>query len=139
MRNEDGDASGWGRRVVHSKADDLANWEFDSEKANPDIIESPRMLRHGDDLYLIGRTDPSGHFMNNKLWQRILPSWLHHLIDLGWYSVRNHGNAIWKVNKSKLSLEKVADLPGCGDTSFASIIRLTKNRFLIANYSSPRD
>lgn len=65
MRNEDGDSSGWGRRVVHSKADDLANWEFDSEKSNPDIVESPRMLRHGDDLYLIGRTDPSGHFMNN--------------------------------------------------------------------------
>ena len=97
------------------------------------------MFRHGNDLYLIGRTDPSGHFMNKNLILDLLPGWLHHLLDLGYYSLRNHGNAIWKVNKETASLERVLDIPGCGDTSFASIIRLSKNKYLIANYSSPRD
>jgi hypothetical protein len=46
---------------------------------------------------------------------------------------------MWKVNKKDLSLEKVADLPGCGDTSFASIVRVSKTKFMIANYSSPED
>jgi hypothetical protein len=97
------------------------------------------MFRFGDDLYLIGRTDPSGHFMNHEFWEKILPSWLHHLLDLGWYSIRNHSNALWKVNKDNLNLEKIGDIPGCGDTSFASIVRLSKTKFMIANYSSPRD
>lgn len=77
--------------------------------------------------------------MNHNLILDLLPGWLHHLLDLGYYSLRNHGNAIWKVNKETTSLEKVLDIPGCGDTSFASIVRLSKNRYLIANYSSPRD
>jgi len=99
------------------------------------------MFRHGNDLYLIGRTDPSGHFMNHERWQLLLPDWLHHLLDLGWYSLRNHGNAIWKVkmNPEDPQLEKVMDLPGCGDTSFASFVRISKDRYLIANYSSPKD
>jgi len=99
------------------------------------------MFRHGNDLYLIGRTDPSGHFMNHERWQLLLPDWLHQLLDLGWYSLRNHGNAIWKVkmNPEDPQLEKFMDLPGCGDTSFASFVRISKDRYLIANYSSPKD
>ena len=137
IRNEDGDSSGWGRRVVSAKNSALGEWKTDSSKSLPDIIESPRMFRFGDDLYLIGRTDPTGHFMNHEFWAAFVPSWLHHLLDLGWYSIRSHGNAMWKVNKDDLSLEKVADLPGCGDTSFASIVRVSKTKFMIANYSSP--
>jgi predicted DNA-binding helix-hairpin-helix protein len=97
------------------------------------------MFRHGNSLYLIGRTDPSGHFMNNNIFLDLLPDWLHHLLDLGYYSLKNHGNAIWKVDKEKADLEQVLDIPGCGDTSFASIIRLAKNKYLVANYSSPKD
>ena len=139
IRNEDGDESGWGSRVAHGFPEKPSKWHFSSEKSDPSIIESPRMFRHGNDLYLIGRTDPTGHFMNKNLFLEVLPSWLHHLHDLAAYSLRNHGNAIWKVNKDKGSLERVLDIPGCGDTSFASIIRLAKNKYLIANYSSPRD
>lgn len=64
MRNEDGDATGWGRRVMHSKAGALTEWQFNADNSDPNIIESPRMFRHGDDLYLIGRTDPTGEFEN---------------------------------------------------------------------------
>lgn len=139
LRNEDGDESGWGSRIAHAEPGDYGNWNFNSEKSDPTIYESPRMFRHGNDLYLIARTDPSGHFMNHEFWQKLLPGWLHHLSDLAWYSLRNHGNALWKVNKDKHELEKIADIPGCGDTSFASILRLGKHKYLIANYSSPRD
>jgi len=77
--------------------------------------------------------------MNHEFWQTILPDWLHHLSDLAWYSLRSHGNALWKVNTTTASLEKLMDIPGCGDTSFSSILRLSKHKYLIANYSSPRD
>ena len=139
IRNEDGDESGWGSRLMHGKPGKSAEWIFKSDKSDPTIYESPRMFRHGDDIYLIARTDPSGHFMNHQIWQLLLPDWLHHLSDLAWYSIRNHGNALWKVNKEKFTLDKITDIPGCGDTSFASIVRLAKNKYLIANYSSPKD
>jgi len=139
LRNEDGDESGWGSRIAHAKAGQLGNWQFASEKSDPTIYESPRMFRHGNDLYLVARTDPTGHFMNHEFWQTILPDWLHHLSDLAWYSLRSHGNALWKVNTTTASLEKLMDIPGCGDTSFSSILRLSKHKYLIANYSSPRD
>ena len=28
------------------------------ETSDPEIYESPRMFRHGEDLYLIGKADP---------------------------------------------------------------------------------
>ena len=95
------------------------------------------MFRVGDDLYLVGRTDPTGHFENSNWIEDLLPKWLHHTIDLVRYSLRTHSNALWKVNKDTGALEKVLDIPGCGDTSFASIIRISKYKVLIANYTSP--
>jgi hypothetical protein len=112
---------------------------MDDKTSNPNIIESPRMFRHGNDLYLLGRTDPSGQFENHRFWEWPLPQWLHHLLDLAWYSLRNHGVALWKLNTDSLSLTKVADVPGCGDTAFPSIERVSKHKYVIANYSSPTD
>ena len=43
------------------------------------------------------------------------------------------------MNPEDPQLETVMDLPGCGDTSFASFVRISKDRYLIANYSSPKD
>ena len=48
-----------------------------------------------------------------------------------------HGVALWRLNKDKGELEKVFDIPGCGDTAFPSIVRVGRNKYLIANYTSP--
>ena len=95
------------------------------------------MFRVGNDLFLVGRTDPTSQFENFNFLEDILPAWLHHTIDLVRYSFRTHSNALWKVNKETGALEKILDIPGCGDTSFASIIRISKWKVLIANYTSP--
>ena len=72
-RNEDGDESGWGSRTffashddlsgndddgVDDDHDDLSDWSFVSEESDQWIYESPKMFRHGRDLYLVARTDP---------------------------------------------------------------------------------
>ena len=63
------------------------------------------MFRHGNDLYLIARTDPNGHFWSNEnSILNMLPEKVHHLIDLGMYSLRSHGTAIWKLNQEKVNL-----------------------------------
>ena len=57
-RNEDGDESGWGSRTFFAGHDDLSEWHFVSDESDQWIYESPKMFRHGSDLYLVARTDP---------------------------------------------------------------------------------
>jgi len=137
-RNEDGDDSGWGSRTFFAPASDLSDWQWISDQSDPWIYESPKMFRHGSDLYLVARTDPGGPFWShdNPL-LNTLPPWEHHLIDLVNFSFRQHGTAIWRLDQSTGNLEKLLELPGCGDTAFPSIVRVSLHKFIIFNYSSP--
>ena len=43
---------------------------------------------------------------------------LAHLIDLGAYSTRPHGVALFRLDRVNHEFVKILDLPGCGDTAF---------------------
>ena len=88
-------------------------------------------------MFLVARTDPNGPFMSENL--NLLPATAHHLYDLVAYSLRPHGTALWKLNRDTAELEWLMDLPGCGDTAFPSIVRLSPHTYLILNYSSPME
>eukprot|EP00088_Acartia_fossae_P019705 TRINITY_DN21518_c0_g1_i1.p1 TRINITY_DN21518_c0_g1~~TRINITY_DN21518_c0_g1_i1.p1 ORF type:complete len:417 (-),score=42.35 TRINITY_DN21518_c0_g1_i1:55-1305(-) len=136
-RNEDGDDSGWGSRIFSAPASNLDQWTFSEEESNPDIYESPRMFRHGNDLYLVARTDPNGRFWSkDNIILNALPKWEHHLYDLVSFSFRQHGTAIWRLNTETKFLEQVVTLSGCGDTAFPSIVRTGNHTYTIFNYSS---
>jgi len=139
-RNEDGDDSGWGSRVFTARAGDYSQWQFLKDESDPVIYESPKMFRHGSELFLVARTDPAGPFWSkdNPL-LNILPAWEHHLIDLVSFSLRQHGTAIWRLNLETGGLEEVLELVGCGDTAFPSIVRVSEHRYIIFNYSSSID
>ena len=49
----------------------------------------------------------------------------------------SHGTGLWKLNQDEGKLDFVMELPGCGDTAFASWVRLSEHKFLVANYTSP--
>lgn len=49
----------------------------------------------------------------------------------------SHGTGLWKLNQNEGKLDFVMELPGCGDTAFASWVRLSEHKFLVANYTSP--
>jgi len=40
----------------------LGAWEITPKQSDPNIYESPRMFRHGDDIYLVARRDVDGPF-----------------------------------------------------------------------------
>ena len=113
------------RQYLDSEAD------VDIFQSDPWIYESPKMFRHGSDLYLVARTDPGGPFWShdNPL-LNTLPPWEHHLVDLVNFSFRQHGTAIWRLDQATGRLEKMLELPGCGDTAFPSIVRLQENHIL---------
>ena len=133
-RLEDGDATGFGSHVVFAPKDNLGQWEFPST-ADPNCYMSPKMFRHGDELYLIARyqlgSKPFGRANRNRsmAWQRIV-NWVG-------FSLSPKTTALYRINKKIRQVEWVMDLPGAGDTAFPSVIRLSRDRFLIANYTSP--
>jgi len=115
--------------------------------SDPEIYESPRMFRHSKDIYLVARTDDLGSFYVER------PNWpdsdlgraSHHLLDLGLYSTRPHGTALYRLaidesideDPDNPKLIRILDLPGCGDTAFPSILRISQHKYRIVNYSSP--
>lgn len=133
-RNEDGDKTGFGSHVAFAKAGHLGNWEF-PDTADVRCFMSPKMFRHGDDLYLIGRRQlgkkPFGKVKRTrKMSAQRKWNWVG-------YSLSPKTTALFKINKQTRKVEWVMDLPGAGDTAFPSILRLDKHRFLVANYTSP--
>jgi hypothetical protein len=144
LRNEDGDESGWGSRIVHSLPGSLGDWElYPKDKSDPNIYESPRMFRHGDELFLVARRDHTSVYWDHSL--DYLPFDIEHGLILGSYSTRPHKTSVWRLNKGdpkngiEPKLELLIDIPGCGDTAFPSILRIGKHTYLVANYTSPTD
>ncbi|MCB9185728.1 MAG: hypothetical protein H6601_03195 [Flavobacteriales bacterium] len=133
-RLEDGDNTGFGSHVAFAKNGDLGNWEF-PDTADARCFMSPKMFRHGDELYLVGRRQlgkkPFGKVdRDRKMSAQRKWNWVG-------YSLSPKTTALFKINKETRKVEWVMDLPGAGDTAFPSIIRLDKHRFLVANYTSP--
>lgn len=103
------------------------------------------MFRHGEELYLIARTDPDGPYdmgFDNLSFNQQRAAYL------AAFSLRSHGTVraalcivilfyfnfsiffflklskgLWRVDKSTMTLQFIATLPGCGDTAFPSIVR----------------
>jgi len=134
IRNEDGDSSGFGSRVIFCNTSKGKFEYYPNNKSDPWIYESPRMFTHLNDVYLVARRDLNGPFDrgNTKL------SFTEQkALNLGEYSLRRHTTALYIINKVTKKVEWIMDLPGCGDTAFPSIIQLGPHKYLIANYSSP--
>jgi hypothetical protein len=56
--------------------------------------------------------------------------------QLGW-SLSRKRSALWKLDARRSSIERVADLPSRGDTSFAGVEHCADGSLLVADYTSP--
>jgi hypothetical protein len=57
---------------------------------------------------------------------------------LAWasYSLQPKRTALYRLDPAARRFDLVLDLPSAGDTAFPSVVRLSPNEFLVANYSS---
>ena len=132
-RNEDGDASGFGSHLVSAPPDQPAAWSFPAQ-ADPNRYDSPRMFRHGRDLYLVARRDPASPFGQGWSW---LPLSVRRLFLWRDYSTRPKRTSLYKIDTEGRRILPLVDLPSAGDTAFPAIARLGPHTYLIANYTSP--
>jgi hypothetical protein len=134
-RNEDGDATGFGSHVCVARKGDLGTWEC-SAKSDPERYDSPKMFRHGDELYLVARRDVGGPFDQGLTGLSFGDQQTKYLAD---YWGRPKRTALYQLDRAAKKVQWVMDFPSAGDTAFPSIVRLDAHRFLIANYTSPID
>ncbi len=132
-RNEDGDSTGWGSHLAFAPAGELGKWQFPSQ-SDPERYDSPRMFRHGDDLYMVARRDVGGPF---DMGLNYLTESQKKAVYIASYSLRPKRTALYKIDQEQERVVWMLDLPSAGDTSFPSIVRTGPHSFLVANYTSP--
>jgi hypothetical protein len=131
-RNEDGDRTGFGSQVVSAEPDALADWRFPS-RSDPSKFDSPRMFRHGRDIFLVARRQLGPAFGTRFPSVSGAP---RKLLEWTSYSLGPKRTAIYRLDQVARRFETIVDLPSAGDTAFPSIVRLSPHELLIANYSS---
>jgi hypothetical protein len=131
-RNEDGDGTGFGSHVASAPPGRPGAWCFPA-RSDPARYDSPRLFRHGRDIYLVARRAPG---TSPGTWFEDVPGEARKLLIWVRYSLRPKRTALYRLDRGARRFEHVVDLPSAGDTAFPSIVRLSPHEFLVANYSS---
>jgi len=135
VRNEDGDADGWGSKICRAEAHALGDWRC---AADPRKYDSPLVFQSGGRVWLIGRRT-LGNDGAYDLGLRELP----HREQTLRYQIAYWNDpkrcSLWEVDPQALSVAFVGDLPSAGDTCFASVLPRGDGRFMVYNYTSPLD
>ena len=131
VRNEEGDATGWGSKLCRANATSLDQWLC---KPDPRKYDSPLMFEHDGEVYVVGRRNVTSNGA----------------YDLGsgggmLRTVRNELSyitnakrcALWRWVPGKDRLAFVLDLPSRGDTCFPSALSNdATGEVVIYDYSS---
>jgi len=131
-RNEDGDETGFGSHVASAEPSSLGEWSFPA-RSDSAKFDSPRMFRHGRDIYLVARRHIGPAFGTR------FPSYsggTRKVLEWVSYSLQPKRTALYRLDPVARRFEAVLDLPSAGDTAFPSIVRLSAHEFVVANYSS---
>jgi hypothetical protein len=136
VRNEAGDALGWGSKICTAPAHDVGDWSCVGDKRKYD---SPLMFRQGEGVVLVARRNLNhrgGDYDLGSTTEDRAQRTLEYLLD---YSERPKRCAVWRVDPDARSVEHLVDLPSAGDTCFASVIDDGEGGWWLYNYSSPLD
>ena len=134
-RNEDGDSTGFGSHLCTARASAPGAWICPG-KSDPERYDSPWMVRHGKDLYLVARRDVGGPFdqgLTGLTFKQKKSKYLQA------YSLRPKRTALYRIDRAQKKVVHLMDLPGVGDTAFPSVRRTGAHTFLMANYTAPLD
>lgn len=140
IRNEAGDASGWGSKICRAPAGELARWSCHGDARK---FDSPLMFSHDGEAFLVARRNATetgeydrriglGSHAMKTLWNQLQYIWT------------GKRCALWRLVPGETPEEDrvafVTDLPSRGDTCFASAIPGDREGdWIVYDYSSPLD
>lgn len=136
IRNEAGDASGYGSEVCHAPASDITDW---SCHIDPKKYDSPLVFGYDHEIYLIGRrnlTETDNYDLMDPAHSELLTA-INYETD---YSAKPKRCSLWRFVQAEERIAYMMDLPSNGDTCFAALIPLTDpGHFALYSYSSDID
>ncbi len=136
IRNEAGDETGWGSKVCHAPAGNLARWSCVSD---PRKYDSPVMFWHDGEAYLIGRrnvTATGNYDLGQRTFDRTRQT-VNYQVD---YSRQPKRCSLWRYVQAEHRIAFVMDLPSRGDTCFPAVMEGARpDERIVYNYSSPVD
>jgi hypothetical protein len=131
-RAEAGDALGFGS-VVCSAPSPASPWQCQHDGRK---FDSPLLFRQGNEVWLIARRNvtPSGLYDVANHAKPANEQYAYNQLDYWGHPKRC---SLWRVEPSTRAVIWTADLPGRGDTCFASVLPVTDRLWQVYNYSSP--
>jgi hypothetical protein len=135
IRNEAGDASGWGSKVCKAPPGRPAHWQCKSDRRKYD---SPFMFWHDGEAYLIARRNLNGNGDYD------LGSGPSHTLRTIWnqvnYSLSPKRTALWRYVRGEDRFAYVSDLPSRGDCCFPAVIPgAAPGEYVVYDYSCALD
>lgn len=131
VRNEEGDASGWGSKLCRASAGAMDLWKCTSD---PRKYDSPLVFERGGEIYVVGRrnvTTDGAYDLGRG--QGILRTIRNELA----YITSAKRCSLWRWVQGEDRLAFVLDLPSRGDTCFASLLSDDPNGDVVLyDYSS---
>lgn len=136
IRNEPGDANGWGSMVCRAPAGDLARW---SCGIDPRKYDSPLMFWHDGEAYLVGRRQvtETGHY---DLMTGRGSHEAQTVANQIRYTQTPKRCSLWRYVQGEDRIAYLLDLPSGGDTCFAAwLTGESPDEIILYNYSSDID
>ncbi len=132
VRNEAGDASGWGSKLCRARSGALDVWSCTSDRKRYD---SPLVFAHDGETYVLGRRNltPSGDYDVSTSSIALLRTIQNQLS----YITAAKRCSLFRFDREKNRLGFVLDLPSRGDTCFPSALDPSDpTRLVVYDYSS---
>jgi hypothetical protein len=133
VRNEKGDAMGFGSKICRAEAASLGDWTC---AIDPRKYDSPLLFTHEGAVVLIGRRNvtETGNYDLGMSHLSLEEQYIQYELD---YVSRPKRCSLWQVDPYALTVTFLADLPSLGDTCFPSMVPRGPGEVLVYNYSSP--
>jgi hypothetical protein len=134
VRNEQGDAGGWGSKLCRAPRGALGDWSCTDD---PRKFDSPNVFTHDGEVYFIARRNltPDGRYDLGKG-----DGLLRMLRNQLAYITQAKRCALWRYDEATQRVGFVLDLPSRGDTCFASVLPgPTPDALVVYDYSSDLD
>lgn len=132
VRNESGDADGFGSKICTAPADDLGTW---SCAADARKYDSPLLLQGPSGVWLVGRRT-LGNDGAYDLGDTDLPMDVRALKNQYAYWQDPKRCSVWSVDPAARAVTWAADLPSKGDTCFPDSLDDGDDSWIVYNYTS---
>jgi hypothetical protein len=134
VRNEAGDASGWGSKLCRAPASDITRWTCVSD---PKKYDSPLVFEEDGETYVVARRNRT---LDGRYDVAEGARFLHGVRNQLSYILEAKRCSLFRFVPGENRLAFVLDLPSRGDTCFPSLLRSADpSQLTIYNYSSDID